>query len=67
MGNGVDGASSQPAPHTALASIAGAPQGRHSHPRSTDVTAGTPAAEMEGREERRRTEQSTFTLKSHTE
>ncbi len=47
VGTEDDGASSHPAPHTALASIAGAPRGPHSHPRWTDVTSGTPGAQME--------------------
>lgn len=52
MGTEVDGASSRPAPHTALAAIAEAPQGRPSHSRWTDKTAGTPG-EMEMEEGRR--------------
>lgn len=46
-GTEVDGASSRPAPHTALAAIAGAPRGWYSHSRWTDVTAGTAGAGME--------------------
>lgn len=46
VGTEVDGASSHPAPHTAHAALAEAPQGRHSDPRWTDVTAGKPVAEM---------------------
>lgn len=42
----VDGASSHPALHTALAATVEAPLGRCSHPHWTDVAAGTPGAEM---------------------
>lgn len=41
------GASSHSAPHTAIAAIAEALQGRRSHPRWTDVAAGTPGAQKE--------------------
>lgn len=42
-----DSASSSPAPHTAPASVAGAPGGRRPHPCWTDVTAGAPGAKTE--------------------
>lgn len=47
MGTEVGGASSHSAPHTAIAAIAEALQGQRSHPRWTDVAAGTPGAEKE--------------------
>lgn len=43
----VDDGSSHPAPHTALAATAKGPLGRCSHPRWTDVAAGTPEAEID--------------------
>lgn len=46
------GASSRPAPHTALASIAGAPRGPCSRARWTDVSAGAPEAAAEEEEKR---------------
>ena len=48
-GSEVGGASSHPAPHTELVAIAEDPQGWHSHPRWTDVTAGTPGAKKKGK------------------
>lgn len=52
MATEMDSASSPPAPHTALASIAGAPRGQHPQPHWTDVTTGTPGADMEDNRER---------------
>lgn len=47
VGNEVDDAYIHPAPHTVLAAIVEAPPVQRSHPRWTDVAAGTPGREME--------------------